>query len=114
VNLRTIEVTGGVIDESYNEGTIAVNGGEPAAIEFGYNGTFAANVSLADGDNTITVTVSDGADTASRTVNVHLTPYGMRIELTWEASRETSISDTDLDLHLIRPAAVLTITFTDC
>jgi len=98
VNIRALVVTGSVLDPAFFSGTIAVNGGQPEAIEI-VEGSFNTTVTLADGENTVTVTVSgEGEDISSHSITVNLIPYTLRIELIWDTG-----NNTDLDLHFIRP-----------
>jgi len=98
VNIREQVISGNVIDPAFFSGMITLNGGQPTSINI-IEGTFSENVTLADGSNTITVTVMDeGENTSSHTITVTLIPYTVRIELTWSTG-----NNTDLDLHFIRP-----------
>jgi uncharacterized repeat protein (TIGR01451 family) len=109
VNLRALAVAGFVIDPAFSTGNISVNGGEPSGLEI-TEGNFNDTVSLADGDNSIMVIVYDEAmNSANDSINVHLDPYGMRIELTWDTG-----SNTDLDAHFIRPGSVFNDPVGDC
>jgi uncharacterized repeat protein (TIGR01451 family) len=109
VNIGTIEVSGIIIDPAFSEGTITVNGGEPGLIEVS-EGSFFGTGTLTGGDNTITVTVTDGeGHTSSDTIAVYLAPYAIRIELTWSTD-----NNTDLDAHFIRPGSVFNDPVGDC
>jgi uncharacterized repeat protein (TIGR01451 family) len=100
VHLRTLEVAGTVIDAAFTEGSVSANGKSSAFTVV--EGSFAASIDLADGENTVTVTVDNGqGQTASDRLTVFLVPYALRIELTWSTD-----NSTDLDLHLIRPGGV--------
>ena len=98
VNIRALAVSGIVLDQAFSTGNITVNEAPSEALSFDEGSGFNNTVTLADGPNTITVTVSDGENSASHSINVHLDPYGIRIELTWDTG-----SNTDLDVHFIRP-----------
>jgi hypothetical protein len=111
VHLRTLVVSGDILDQSFSSGNITVNGGIPHPI--GIEGGFSATVDLEDGNNELVVTVTDGAGhTGSHSRTVNLTPYGIRIELIWDAGLDTP--DTDLDLHFIRPGGEYDVAPGDC
>ena len=109
VNIRALTVAGTILDPMFSTGNITVNAGPHEALNINEGGSFNNTVTLADGSNTITVTVTDGEDTASHTITVNLTPYGIRIELTWDTG-----SNTDLDVHFIRPGGTYGDNVTDC
>jgi uncharacterized repeat protein (TIGR01451 family) len=108
VHFRTVEVSGLVLDEAFTGGTVSVNGSAgPITVT---EGTFKGSATLADGDNTVTVTVTDGqGQTASDTMAVYLEPYAIRIELTWSTG-----DGTDMDIHLIRPDGAFNDPVGDC
>ena len=113
VNLRALAVSGNVLDGAFSSGNITVNAGTPEDLNINEVGGFTNTVSLANEDNTITVTVSDGeGHTGSQTIAVHLEPYAIRIELTWDAGIETP--ETDLDVHFIRPDGSYNVAPGDC
>jgi uncharacterized repeat protein (TIGR01451 family) len=108
VNLRTLDVSGTVIDEAFTEGSITA-GGNSSAFSVS-EGSFNASIDLADGENTVTVTVDNGqGQTSSDTITVYLVPYALRIELTWSTD-----NSTDLDAHLIRPDSAFNDPVGDC
>jgi uncharacterized repeat protein (TIGR01451 family) len=111
VNFRTIEVSGTIFDATFIGGSITANGVTGAiVITEGDFITFTGNATLIDGQNTITVTISnEQGQTASDTVTVYLEPYAIRVELTWDAG-----DGTDMDAHLIRPGRKFNDPVGDC
>jgi uncharacterized repeat protein (TIGR01451 family) len=108
VNFRTTLIFGAVLDETFTEGSININGKSHAIAVA--EGGFNTSEDLADGENTITVTVTNGeGQIASDTITVYLEPYAFRIELTWSTG-----DSTDMDLHLIRPGSVFNDPVGDC
>jgi uncharacterized repeat protein (TIGR01451 family) len=108
VHLRTLDVSGSVIDEAFIEGSVTANG-QTSAFTVA-EGSFEDSIELVDGENAITVTVDDGqGQSASVTMTVYLVPYALRIELTWNTDNAT-----DLDAHLIRPGSTFNDPVGDC
>jgi uncharacterized repeat protein (TIGR01451 family) len=108
VHLRTLEVAGTIIDAAFIEGSVTANGNSSAFTVV--EGSFSASIDLADGENTVTVTVDNGqGQTASDSITVFLVPYALRIELTWSTD-----NSTDLDAHLIRPGSTFNDPVGDC
>jgi len=107
VTNRTINVSGNV-GSAVVSGTITING-ETHAIAIS-EGTFNTSENFIHGVATITVTVSDGEQTASDTIIIHVNVpiIGIRVELTWDTNY------TDVDSHLIRPGGEFDDEFTDC
>jgi uncharacterized protein YfaP (DUF2135 family) len=100
VNTRTIEVTGTVNDYAITAGTITINGN--SHIIAVTDGAFNTSENINNGENTITVSVTDSEETtASDTVIItaEIVPMAIRVELTWDTN------GTDVDAHLIRPGS---------
>ncbi|OGO07747.1 MAG: hypothetical protein A2Y92_03025 [Chloroflexi bacterium RBG_13_57_8] len=98
VDSRTIQVIGTVSDTSITSGNITING-ESHAIAV-TEGTFSTSENINNGQNVITVSVTDGSGntgSATVTINAQITTYAIRIELTWDTD------GTDVDSHLIQP-----------
>jgi uncharacterized repeat protein (TIGR01451 family) len=108
VNLRTLDVSGTVFDAAFTGGSVTANVNSSAFTVS--EGSFNASIDLADGENTVTVTVDNGqGQSASDTITVYLVPYAFRIELTWSTD-----NSTDLDAHLIRPDGAFGDNVSDC
>jgi uncharacterized protein YfaP (DUF2135 family) len=107
VTSRTITVSGTVSDTAIS-GSITING-ETHAIDISEGG-FSTSENVNSGANTITVTVSDGEQTASDTIHItaDIPANGIRVELTWDTD------GTDVDSHLIRPGGEYWDGVSDC
>jgi uncharacterized repeat protein (TIGR01451 family) len=104
---RTITVSGNVSDTAVS-GNITINGvSHIIAIS---EGGFSTSENVNAGDNTITVTVTDGVHTSSDTINItaDIPTSGIWVQLTWDTD------GTDVDSHLLRPGGEFDDEVSDC
>ena len=109
ITTHTITVTGTISDPSITQATIDINGNFHAISVS--NGSFSTDENVSSGSNTITVTATNALQEVASdtvTVDVQITTYGIRVELTWDTG------GTDMDVHLVRPGGEYYVSPGDC